>query len=192
MHTHTAFYLESQDVHSRPLRRDPNKNPPGLNSSCFHIWTSWWRFFLPRRRINRLVGSLFLKHHDPGHPRVGPEPPELQTTSEVRVGVWWGVVVPRVQSHWGQLFRVPGVLGTWEQVKNGSRGRGVVSGRWGSAASLRVLTSDGCSGYWTEGCKQNASHEVSSAPQISLGSPRAPAALWPSPEVDLPPPTPVT
>ena len=53
--------------------------------------------------------------------------------------------------------------------------------------SLRVLTSDGCSGYWTEGCKQSSSHGVSSAPQISSGSPRAPAALLPSPGVNLRP-----
>ena len=111
MHTHTAFYLESQDVHSRALRRDPTEKPPGLNSSCFHIWMSWWRVFLPRRRVNRLVRSLFLKRQKPGHPSTWPERPELDNLRGQSGSLGVGVMGPRAQSHWGQLFRAPGVLG---------------------------------------------------------------------------------
>ena len=58
MHTHTAFYLESQDVHSHLLRRDPTEKPPGLNSSCFHIWMSWWSF--PTKKKGKQARQVFV------------------------------------------------------------------------------------------------------------------------------------
>ena len=101
----------------RALRRDPTEKPPGLNSSCFHIWMSWWRVFLPRRRVNRLVRSLFLKRQKPGHPRTWPERPELDNLSGQSGSLGVGVMGPRAQSHWGQLFRAPGVLGVCTDVR---------------------------------------------------------------------------
>lgn len=173
--------------HSGALRRDPTEKPPGLNSSCFHIWMSWWRVFLPRRRVNRLVRSLFLKRQKPGHPRTWPERPELDNLRGQSGSLGGGGDGPQGAESLGAAVQSPRSLrglGTSQERQQGARS---VSGRWESAVSLRVLTSDGCSGYWTEGCKQSSSHGVSSAPQISSGSPRAPAALLPSPGVNLPP-----
>lgn len=97
------------------------------------------------------------------------------------MGAWGlGVMGPRVQRHWGQLFRAPGVSGVWGQVKNGSRGGEVVSGRWGSTASLMAVACDGCSGYWAEGRKRSASTAPPLPPDL-FGAP------VPSPEANLPP-----